>query len=185
MTFASMRLPEPYSQKLFSAAGGGTVPHLDTPDRRRVLGLEIWDGILEMHIYVLRTYNANTCMRIPQVAIDVASSLIPPAAHPSGSSAGDWIRHGSGRGRRVRGHRFLQGFSPGFIKAPVSVREDTFPLYSRRRGFFILERSRPRYTREGARLYCPSDPVLAAQYLLAVSRIADCCRLVVGPGTTV
>ena len=30
---------------------------------------------------------------------------------------------------------FLQGFSPGFIKAPVSVREDTFPLYSRRRGF--------------------------------------------------
>ena len=35
------------------------------------------------HIY------ANTCMRIPQVAIDVASSLIPPAAHPSGS-AGDW-----------------------------------------------------------------------------------------------
>ena len=28
-------------------------------------------------------------MRIPHVAIDAASSLIPPAAHPSGS-AGDW-----------------------------------------------------------------------------------------------
>eukprot|EP00964_Phaeocystis_antarctica_P160409 scaffold131975_cov75-Phaeocystis_antarctica.AAC.1 len=37
--------------------------------------------------------------------------------------------------------------------------------------FFILERSRLRYTKEGARLYCPSDPVLAAQYLLAVSRM--------------
>ena len=124
-----------------------------------------------MHIYVFRTYicihmHANSpcrhrCCFVPH----------PPRGPPQWQCRRLAIRHGSGRGRGVRGHARV---SPGFLswfKLPVSVREDTFPLYSRRRGFFILERSRLRYTREGARLYCPSDPVLAAQYLLAVSRM--------------
>ena len=165
MTFACMRLPEPYSQNICS--DGGRWSTSTPPIADDVLGLEIWDGIREMHIYVLRTY---ICKQMHASSPDRHRCCFPhlPRAPPPVGSAGDWIRHGSGRNRRVRGHGFLQGFSPGFIKAP---RVGHLPSILPTAWFFILERSRLRYTREGARLYCPSDPVLAAQYLLAVSRM--------------